>query len=227
MYEEADLLPIAALQHLSYCERQWALIHLEGQWAENRLTIEGAQLHRKTEAYEVEVRGDVRIARGLRLRSLRLGLAGVADVVEFHRFPESAEGGARLAGFAGRWCPLPVEYKRGRRKIEPHDEVQLCAQAFCLEEMLGVALLEGAIFYGRPKRRRAVALGEVLRVHTETLVARLHALAQEGRTPPARYERAKCKNCSLLELCLPNAAGEGRSARCYLAQALRDSEETT
>ncbi|MBZ0253693.1 MAG: CRISPR-associated protein Cas4 [Candidatus Methylomirabilis sp.] len=220
MYEEADLLPISALQHLSYCERQWALIHLEGLWGESRATVEGARLHEKTEEYGAEVRGDVRIARGLRLRSLRLGLAGVADVVEFHPPPgESAGGPAPPAGMRVR-RPYPVEYKRGRPKVEPHDEVQLCAQALCLEEMLSISVPEGALFYGKPRRRKEVSFDAELRARTEALAARLHALARAGRTPPAVYEPAKCDRCSLLDQCLPRSAGGGRSAAAFLADAL-------
>ena len=122
MFSEDELLPLSALQHLLFCERQCALIHIEQAWAENRLTVEGKNLHAKVHEADDESRGDLRIVRGLRLRSLRLGLVGQADVVEFHK-----QGDA--------WLPFPVEYKRGKPKPEPCDEVQLCAQAICLEEM--------------------------------------------------------------------------------------------
>ena len=123
MYDEADLLPISAFQHLAFCERQWALIHLEGLWAENRLTVEGHHLHERTHQSETESRGDLRIARGLRLRSLRLGLSGIADVVEFRRvagalddhFSPPDQAGVRLPGARGLWQPAPVEYRGGSR----------------------------------------------------------------------------------------------------------------
>ncbi|MCX7016716.1 MAG: CRISPR-associated protein Cas4 [Candidatus Sumerlaeota bacterium] len=224
MFDEDDLLPISALQHLAFCERQCALIHIESLWDENVLTAEGRVLHERTHEGETESRGDVRIARGVRLRSLRLGLIGMADVVEFHRRPENEEQGARLKNVGGRWLPFPVEYKRGRPKSGRCDEIQLCAQAICLEEMLGIGVERGALFYGQPRRRQEVALDEALREVTEETARRLHALIASGRTPPARYEK-KCENCSLLDRCLPRLARGGRSARQYLDQTLRAMED--
>ena len=130
MFTEDNLLPISALQHLLFCERQCALIHLERAWQENRLTAEGRIMHERVHEGGDETRRDVRIVRGLRLRSLALGLVGIADVVEFHR----AADGVAVPESAGTWRPFPVEYKRGRPKSEPWDAVQLCAQALCLEE---------------------------------------------------------------------------------------------
>ena len=309
MYDEADLLPISALQHLAFCERQWALIHLEGQWAENPLTVEGRHLHDRTHQSESESRGDLRIARGLRLRSLRLGLSGIADVVEFHRVdsngvhchsdpavageesrsgpqtrprflatarqkschsresgnpvrsgdvdprfrggdegsgfismdgPQAHDnlgttqagvgqgtgllGGVSLPGVRGLWQPAPVEYKRGRPKLGPYDEIQLCAQALCLEEMLGVAIPSGALYYGQPHQRQEVALTAELREQTEKLAARLHELTRIGRTPLATYEK-KCDSCSLLTLCMPKTAGGRKSVDRYLAGVLEHDDE--
>jgi CRISPR-associated exonuclease Cas4 len=247
MYSEDDLLPISALQHLAFCERQWALIHLEGIWAENPLTAEGHHLHDRTHERGTESRGEVRIARALRLRSLRLGLTGVADVVEFHRVPEAApSGGAAtgdvgpsgagpgrtpfgptsgtvqpyvsLPGARGLWQPFPVEYKRGRPKRGPFDEIQLCAQALCLEEMLGVSIPTAALFYGQPRDRLEVALTPSLRAQTEQMAARLHELTRAGKTPLARYEK-KCESCSLLGQCMPKTTGGGKSVERYLATA--------
>ncbi len=226
VFRETDLQPISALQHLMFCERQWALIHLEGQWEENRLTMEGRHLHERADRNETEVRGDVRIARGVALRSLRIGLTGRADVVEFQGLAEDAEDGAVLAGVAGRWRPFPVEYKRGRPKREAWDEVQLCAQALCLEEMLGAAVPEGALFYGQNRRRRGVTFDAGLREQTEALTARLHELTRLGRTPAAAYEK-KCDRCSLFTLCQPKTAAAGKSAARYVRRNLRvDPEET-
>ena len=171
MFPESELLPISALQHLVFCERQWALIHLEGVWEENPLTMEGHHLHERTDASETEVRGDVRIARGLRLRSLRLGLVGRADVVKFYRLSASGEPstpdqkppGARLKGVPGLWRPQAVEYKRGKPKADHSDEVQLCAQTLCLEEMLNVEIPSGALFYGRTRRHHDVLFDDALR----------------------------------------------------------------
>ncbi len=229
MFDEADLLPISALQHLAFCERQCALIHLEGLWAENRLTVEGHHLHDRAHQRETESRGDLRVARGLRLRSLRLGLSGIADVVEFHRVadvpenhigpPDHIPAGARLPGATGLWQPKPVEYKRGRPKLGPYDEVQLCAQALCLEEMLGVEVSSAALFYGQPRERLDVSLTPALREQTERLAARLHELIRAGKTPTARYEK-KCDSCSLLNLCMPKTTGVRKSVDRYLAGIL-------
>jgi len=205
MYSESDLLPLSALQHLVFCERQCALIHLEQQWAENRLTAEGRQLHEHVHEQESESRGDVRIVRGLRIRSLRLGLVGVADVVEFYRQPDGSER------------PFPVEYKRGRPKPDRCDEVQLCAQAMCVEEMLSTPIPSGAIFYGQPRRRLEVTFGTDLREETKALATRLHLFQQSGRTPSPVYEK-KCDHCSLLALCLPKAAC--KRASTYLHRAV-------
>lgn len=205
MYEEDDLLPLSGLQHLAFCERQWALIHLEETWLENRLTVEGRHLHDRVHGAESETRGDVRVVRTLRLRSLRLGLSGQADAVEFHRQPDGSEQ------------PFPVEYKRGRPKPTRCDEIQVCAQAMCLEEMLGVSIPEGAIYYGQPHRRHGVAFDDALRQETEAAAARMHALFAAGETPTARYE-PKCDNCSLYEACLPKTAAQHKDARRYLDQ---------
>lgn len=232
MYNEDDLLLISALQHLAFCPRQWGLMYLEGVWDENVLTVEGGQMHDRADEPGTEVRGDIRIARGLRLRSLRLGLTGKADVVEFHRVPDADEGcappdsnrsGVRLDGVPGLWRPLPVEYKHGKPKANHCDEVQLCAQALCLEEMLQVAISFGALFYGKPRRRYEVSLDRALRAETETLAANLHELTRAAVTPPAKYEK-KCRSCSLLSFCLPKATS-GRSASRYLARALSEIEE--
>ena len=160
MFAEADLLPVSALQHLLFCERRCALIHLEQLWAENVLTVEGKHLHEKAHDPDAaEKRGDVYIARSLALRSLRIGLAGQADVVEFER----DESGVVLPFKAGKWRPFPVEYKRGKPKRNHCDEVQLCAQALCLEEMLGANIPAGALFYGEPRRRVDVSFDPLLR----------------------------------------------------------------
>ena len=159
MYTEDELLPISGLQHLAFCERQVALIHIEGLWEENVYTAEGKILHENAHEEGSEAVGDLRIARGLRLRSLRLGLVGVADVVEFHRVDNpGAKTSVELPGVQGRWQPFIVEYKRGLPKLDRTDEVQLCAQAMCLEEMLDVEITSSAFFYGKPRRRDVVNL---------------------------------------------------------------------
>ncbi len=221
-FSEDDLLPLSALQHLLFCERQCALIHVEGLWAENRLTVEGGHLHRKAHEGPDESRGDVRITRAMPLRSLRLGLVGKADVVEFRRCSEpGAEEPQRPGAEPGRdiWRPVPLEYKRGRPKRDRSDEVQLCAQALCLEEMLDLEIPAGEIFYGQTRRRTEVAFDAALRAETARAAARLHEIVRGGITPRARRE-PKCESCSLLHLCLPDALAPGRSAVRYLERSL-------
>ncbi len=210
MYSEDDLLPLSALQHLLFCERQCALIHVEQLWAENRFTAEGNILHEKTERGGAESRRNLRIAYGLPLRSLRLGLIGKADVVEFHRQEETT------------WQPFPVEYKRGRAKKDNCDRVQLCAQALCLEEMLHGPVPEGALFYGKNRRRQVVRFDEALRRETEDAATRLHELVRAGHTPAVRYEK-KCESCSLIQLCLPKVAGAGKQVSRYLSRMLAET----
>ena len=188
---------------------------MEQVWSENLFTAEGRNLHEKTHEADCENRPGLRIVRGLRLRCLRLGLVGQADVVEFHK----AEVGVSLDGAAGLWRPFPFEYKRGKAKPDNCDRVQLCAQAICLEEMLGAEIHEGALFYGRPRRRETVEFTPQLRGETESLAARLHELHAAGRTPKARYG-PKCKSCSLLEVCMPKITGLDKDVAHYLAKAL-------
>jgi CRISPR-associated exonuclease Cas4 len=212
MYAEDDLLPISALQHLLFCERQCALIHIERLWAENRLTVEGRHLHDKVHDGQPESRAGVRVARAVPLRSLRLGLYGVADVVEFHTLDDTGD-------VRDPPLPFPVEYKRGRPKRDDCDRVQLCAQALCLEEMLGVDVPRGALFYGRTRHRETVDLDDGLRYLTEQAAARLHGLIASGRTPAAACE-PKCKRCSLSHLCLPRATETRRSALRYVRRSI-------
>lgn len=220
MFAEDDFLPLSGLQHLLFCERQAALIHLEQLWVDNPLTVEGTHLHERADGGESESRGDLRIVRGLPLRNARLGLAGKADVVELRRFDpgeEPAGSGTFIPGLPGLWQPFPVEYKRGRPKSHRADEVQLCAQGLCLEEMLGVSIPGGALFYGQPRRRLEVAFDPVLRQLTEEAAVRFHELIDRGVTPPPVHG-PKCDRCSLLDVCLPEAPAH--SARRYLARFL-------
>jgi len=217
MYAEEELLPLSALQHLIFCERQCALIHIEQAWADNPLTVEGKLLHERADSAAPESRAGVRIARGLTLHSLRLGLSGKADVVEFRNAGDEMRG-TSLPGVSGHWVPFPVEYKRGKPKRDDSDRVQLCAQALCLEEMLAVPVPAGALFYGRTRRRLDVHFDTGLRARTETACVRLHELLLSGRTPAAVRE-PKCSRCSLLDICKPDALT--RSARDYLDEAIR------
>jgi len=214
MYCEDDLLPVSALQHLLFCPRQCALIHIEARWQENYLTAQGRMLHEKTHAGGTETRPGLRVARGLRIHSFRLGLIGQADVVEFR----PARTGIELEGAGGLWQPFPVEHKRGRAKPDNCDRVQLCAQAICLEEMLQVHVPAGAIFYGRPRRREKVEFGEQLRNETRSAAARLHEMYDSRRIPKAEYG-SKCKSCSLYTLCMPKITSVEKDIEYYLSKA--------
>jgi len=180
--DDDGLLPISALQHLVFCRRQCALIHLEGAWADNRLTAEGNLLHERVESGEATTRGALRVHRAMPLVSRRLGLVGKSDVVEVHRADNGGEQ------------PFPVEYKRGMVKQHDADRIQLCAQALCLEEMLGISVPAGALFYGEPRRREAVAFTPELRDKTEALAVELHCLIA-GAIVPAPEPGPKCRSC--------------------------------
>lgn len=188
--DDDALIPISALQHYLYCPRQCALIHLEQQWAENRHTAEGRLFHQKADAPQAERRKGVRTVTAMPLLDLDLGITGKADVVEFH-----AEPGGEHA--------FPVEYKRGRPKGHRADEVQLCAQALCLETMLGQPVNAGALFYGRTRRRKEVVFDEGLRTLTRDVIGRTRAMLDSRATPPAKYEPRRCDACSLIDLCQP------------------------
>jgi CRISPR-associated exonuclease Cas4 len=205
-FDEDHLLPISALQHLLFCSRQCVLIHLERLWEENVLTAEGRIAHDKVDTGGAETRAGRKTVFGLALRSLRLGLIGKADMVEFSR------------PAAGKIRAFPVEHKHGRPKQKDCDRVQLCAQAMCLEEMLGIEVAEGALFYGKTRRREDVIFDARLRRLTEETAARLHELIDAGKTPPAEYAK-KCKSCSLIEFCLPKVSSAGRSVERYLRTA--------
>jgi CRISPR-associated exonuclease Cas4 len=222
MFSEEELLPISALQHFIFCERRAALIHLEAVWEENQATSEGLVFHGRSHEPGVESRGPIRIARGLMIRSLRLGLSGKTDVVEFHLLAEGESGGVQLDDARGLWRPYPIEYKRGRLRHERSFEVQLCAQAFCLEEMLETTIPSGAIFYGKTVRRQEVIFNEDLRRETELAAIRLHELIGRGETPAADYIKNKCEECSLFDLCLPYVTRSRESASRYLTKMLKE-----
>jgi CRISPR-associated exonuclease Cas4 len=221
VFSEDEFLPISALADLLYCERRGALHHLEFMWEDNVFTATGSLLHEHADEYEVEVRGDLRIVRGLRLRSLRLGLTGKADVVEFHRIPEDGTG-LLLEGLPGLWQPTPVEYKRGALRKEDGYEVQLCAQAMCLEEMLNVDIPKGAIYYGKTRRRLEITFCDTLRQKTETAAARLHQLMGSHITPKAT-PGPRSQRCSLNGLCVPRAMASHSRVDSYLKHLLNEA----
>jgi CRISPR-associated exonuclease Cas4 len=203
-YNEDELLALSGIQHYAFCSRQWALIHVEQQWEENVSTFEGRQMHKRADnPFITELRGDVLSTRAMPLVSYTLGVYGVADVVEFHGVTEEEVHKVKLKGRRGWWKPFPVEYKRGRPKALDWDELQLCTQAMCLEEMLSVPIVEGALFYGERERRTSVFFDAPLRQRVHELFMEMHGIFSSGTTPLAKYQSSKCNNCSLYEICLP------------------------
>ena len=211
MYSEDDLLMLSALQHLLFCPRQCALIHIEQLWLENRLTAEGRILHERVHTAAKESRRKIRIEFDMPIRSLELGLIGRADVVEFQLQDD------------GVWLPYPVEYKRGRPKKDDSDRVQLCAQALCLEEMLSVDVPAGALYYGKKKRRAEVEFDQQLRQTTRETAHALHDLFENQQTPPPQYSR-RCDNCSFIELCLPKVVGKRNRVANYMKRMTKEGE---
>lgn len=204
MYDEADYIMLSALQHYQFCPRQCALIHVEQQWAENRYTAEGKVLHERADSSQSQQQGKVRIVRTLPICSQRLGLSGQADVVEFH--------------VDGR--VFPVEYKRGKPKKNRCDEIQLCAQALCLEEMLDLQIESGALFYGQKRRRQEIGFDVELRELTLEVIRNTRLMIQEEQTPGAKYDAKKCDNCSMFSLCLPKSCASARSVTRYMNRML-------
>ena len=196
---EEDWLQLSGLQHFAFCRRQWALIHIENQWAENYRTVDGSLMHENAHDQGFrESRGDVLIVRGLAIHSSQLGVSGQCDVVEFHRDPD----GITLRDREGSWRPYPVEYKRGKPKDGQADELQLCAQAMCLEEMLCCAVQEGALYYGETRRRLTVQFTPDLRGQVRDSFAEMHDLYRKRHTPKVKPSKG-CNACSLKDLCVP------------------------
>lgn len=196
MYREEDYLMLSGLQHFAYCRRQWALIHIEQQWAENERTVDGQIFHSVAhDKARIEKRGDLLITRGLPVKSAKLGMSGICDVVEFHK----SEEGVSLASYEGLWQPYPVEYKKGLPKLNEADEMQLCGQAICLEEMLLCRIPGGSLFYGENRRREPVEFTEELRGKVYDMAKEMHVLWDKGYTPRVKPQKG-CNACSLKEI---------------------------
>jgi len=198
MYSEDDLIPISALQHALFCERQYALIHLEQLWEENVFTAEGRVLHERVDAEHHESRRLFRQEYGMAVRSRQWGLIGKCDLVEVW-----FSSGTLIQRVS------PVEFKRGREKESDVDRVQLCAQVFCLEEMFGISIDSGQLYYLQEHRRTNVAIDEKIRNTTAELIKKTRLLWESGVTPAAEYEKRKCDRCSLVDLCMPKNTGKG------------------
>ena len=205
---EPEIIYLSRLQHYLFCPRQYALIELENIWVENQFTAEGQVLHQRVNQADQEKRGDIRTVWALRLSHVELGIEGVADVVEYHKQADGSE------------TPFPIEYKRGKPKTHRADEVQLCAQALCLEDMHGITVPEGALFYGEVRRRHAVIFDTELRDLTLKTILACRAIVQTQCTPSADYQAKKCNACSLIDLCHPK--GFKKSAAVWLAKQLNE-----
>lgn len=218
MNDDAGFLTISGIKHFRFCKRRWALIHIEQQWSENALTLEGHYMHERVhDSSFTQSRGAVLLCRGMPVRSEQLRITGNCDMVELYR----AEDGILLQGREGRWRVYPVEYKHGQSDRRGADVLQLCAQAMCLEEMLVTDIPEGAIYYGKTRRRERFLLTQSLRDQVRDCVAKMHALFERGHTPKVKPGKA-CKSCSMLEACQPALLDERRSARTYIQKALEE-----
>jgi CRISPR-associated exonuclease Cas4 len=215
MDERDDYLMLSGLQHFAYCRRQWALIHIEQQWAENERTIDGKIFHKHAhDAEATEKRGNTIITRGLRIRSDKLKVSGICDVVEFHK----SEEGITLANYEGLWQPYPIEYKKGKEKEDDVDRLQLCGQAMCLEEMLLCEIPSGSLFYGETRRRVVVEFTSDLRAQVERLLSEMHDLWGKGYTPKVKAHKG-CNACSLKEICVPKL-GNKKTVESYIKEHL-------
>ena len=217
VYTEDELIPISSLQHLLYCERQFALIHLEQIWEENQFTAEGRVLHERVDVTHHESRRAAKTEYGMAVRSLEYGLIGKADLVEFERCTNGSYMHVQ-----------PVEFKRGRNKASDVDRVQLCAQAICIEEMLGIPVETGQFYYLQEHRRSTVEFTVDLRSLTAHAITRARELIETTVAPPANYGARKCDRCSLMDRCMPKALSEGgKSVARYVAAQVRASLRET
>lgn len=221
-YDDDRMLLLSGIQHYMFCPRQWALIHIEQQWSENRLTVEGHLLHERVDNPAVKQKnGNVITLRAVHVASHSLGLFGVTDAIEL--LPsDSLTDSITHARYPGFWKPYPIEYKRGHRKPDERDEVQLAAQVICLEEMYGIHIPEAALYYHETRHREVVTIDEPLRKLTYELSDAMHRTFESGFTPKAE-ERRSCRSCSLIEICAPELIKK-TSASYYLKKML--DEET-
>ena len=219
-YKEDDYLMISGIQHFKFCRRQWALIHIEQQWAENEHTVAGELMHKKVhDPYLTEKRKDVLVTRALPVSSRTLGIRGECDVVEFHK----CDDGIKLYGHRGLYQIFPIEYKKGKPKISEEDILQLAAQAMCLEEMFSTVVREGSLFYGETRRREAITITEELRCQVKEMFLEMHQYYERCYTPKVKWSKG-CNGCSLKDICLPRL-GKVISAEEYIKHALSEEEE--
>ena len=219
-YTEDDYLMISGIQHFKFCRRQWALIHVEQQWAENVHTVMGELMHKKVhDPYLTEKRKVTILVRALPVSSRTMGVSGECDLVEFHK----CEDGIRLHGHRGTYLIYPVEYKKGKAKSTDADRLQLAAQAMCLEEMFSTTISEGALYYGETRRRENITFSQELRDEVKEIFQEMHQYYERGYTPKVKKSKA-CNSCSLKEICLPKLE-KTISVSDYIAQALKEDEQ--
>ncbi len=220
-YQEENYLMLSGIQHFSFCRRQWALIHIEQQWAENLRTVEGSVFHKKAhDGYSAEKRKDVIISRGMPVFSTSLGVSGICDIVEFQRDDKK---GISLYGREGKYLVYPVEYKKGQPKEDEADILQVVAQAICLEEMLGCEISKGYLYYGEIRRRIEVSLEEVMRQQVRDAFEEMHRYYEQRYTPKVKRTKA-CNACSLKEICIPKLM-KNRSAKEYISRRIGEEKE--
>ncbi len=218
-YREDDYLMLSGIQHFKFCRRQWALIHIEEQWEDNVHTATGELMHKKAhDPFIKESRKDVLTTRAMPVSSRTLGVSGECDVVEFRK----CEDGVKLNGHRGLYEIFPIEYKKGKPKMNDEDVLQLTAQAMCLEEMFSTKIIHGAIFYGETKRREQVEFTDELREEVVRMLGEMHQYYGRRYTPKVKWSK-KCGQCSLKEVCMPKL-GNLRSVKTYMEQML-DGED--
>ncbi len=218
-YNEEDYLMLSGIQHYSFCKRQWALIHIENQWSENIRTIEGNILHEKAHDNSmVEKRGDIIISRGMPIVSRFLGISGECDVVEFHK----DKNGVNIIGREGLYKIYPVEYKKGKPKVNDIDIMQLTAQAMCLEEMLCCEVEKGYLYYGETRHRETIEINEQYKNNVIELFQEMHNLFDKKHTPNVKRTKA-CNACSLKDICLPVLL-KNKSVKEYITKAIKEEE---
>lgn len=223
LVSDDDYLALSGIQHIAFCERQWALIHVERLWEDNLRTFGGHRMHERADnPFFTESRGTILICRSVPLHSDRLKLYGVADVVEFLR-DYNSERGISIDGRDGKWIPHPVEYKYGQPKEHDADIVQLCAQAICLEEMLNIDIDTGSIFYGKTRHRISVTFDDTLRKRVENLASGMHEYFSSGITPKAEKKKA-CESCSLKNLCMPEIVRKKQTVSRYIEHAINGGD---
>lgn len=218
MYADDDLLMLSGIQHYAFCPRQWALAYVDSLWEDNHLTIEGDWLHHKVDnPYAMEYDSGTVILRSVCVKSYNLGFFGIADLLELSPLEDEKKKAFYVSRYPGRWQVLPIEYKHGRAKRNDIDEVQLCTQAMCLEEMYDIEIPRGAFFYGETRRRVSVVFNDTLRNRVKELSNIMHKLFSNGNIPEAKVEK-KCRSCSLQNICMSQDLRHASSVKEYLKQ---------